>query len=380
MTTAEIVQGTLDAEALKFLATCQGPCITMLAPGHQPGAQARTRRALLRNLVHRAGELLTGSKLASRSAELLTPLEELAQEPEMEAGGPPLAIFRAPRTLARYAAHVQQAEKVVLASHCLLTPFIASAATAGEFLILGLGKKHLRLFRSFNRQCQELTLPANVPASVQDATQTDKPDHNLSNRSSAGASVGAMGGVRFGTTADREAAGDYLHHFFNIVDRGLADIVGKKPLLLAGVHEEIAEYRRVAKHGNILPLELDGSVEHLTTDQVETRAAEAMLAYHHQAAEQVLAEFREMTDRERVSSEIRPILRAAAQGRAHRLCIREGSEMLGQMESSLDCAHLAKEDLLNAAVVETLRTGGEVFALPADKMPESDPVAAILRY
>jgi hypothetical protein len=39
-----------------------------------------------------------------------------------------------------------------------------------------------------------------------------------------------------------------------------------------------------------------------------------------------------------------------------------------------------REDLINAAVVETLRTGGEVFVLPQDKMPVTNPVAAILRY
>ena len=39
---------------------------------------------------------------------------------------------------------------------------------------------------------------------------------------------------------------------------------------------------------------------------------------------------------------------------------------------------LEGEDLVNAAVVETLKAGGEVFVLPEEKMRE--PVAAILRY
>jgi hypothetical protein len=38
------------------------------------------------------------------------------------------------------------------------------------------------------------------------------------------------------------------------------------------------------------------------------------------------------------------------------------------------------QDLANAAVVETLRAGGEVFMVPQDKMPAADPIAAILRY
>jgi len=64
----------------------------------------------------------------------------------------------------------------------------------------------------------------------------------------------------------------------------------------------------------------------------------------------------------------------------HRLCLREGFEIHGRMVPELDSAHAATEDLVNAAVVETLRHGGEVFMLPKDQMPANHPLAAILRY
>ena len=54
----------------------------------------------------------------------------------------------------------------------------------------------------------------------------------------------------------------------------------------------------------------------------------------------------------------------------HQLCVRTGTEF----------ASRGGEDQINAAVVETLRNGGEVFMLPQDKMPVAHPVAAILRY
>ena len=39
-----------------------------------------------------------------------------------------------------------------------------------------------------------------------------------------------------------------------------------------------------------------------------------------------------------------------------------------------------EEDLLNRAAVETIRQGGQAFALPNSRMPEGVAVAAILRY
>lgn len=59
-----------------------------------------------------------------------------------------------------------------------------------------------------------------------------------------------------------------------------------------------------------------------------------------------------------------------AAGRVHQLCVRTGTEF----------ASRGGEDQINAAVVETLRNGGEVFMLPQDKIPVAHPVAAILRY
>jgi len=50
------------------------------------------------------------------------------------------------------------------------------------------------------------------------------------------------------------------------------------------------------------------------------------------------------------------------------------------MLPELDSAHAVTEDLVNAAVVETLHHGGDVFMLPKDHLPASHPAAAILRY
>jgi hypothetical protein len=50
--------------------------------------------------------------------------------------------------------------------------------------------------------------------------------------------------------------------------------------------------------------------------------------------------------------------------------VRTGSEVAGP----------SGEDLVNTAVVETLRAGGEAFMLPQDKMTAAQPLAAILRY
>src|ERR1700690_1092001 len=94
--------GILDGPAMKFLAGCQGPCITIVVPAHHPGAQEGSRKALVHALVRTAAEQMTRGKLADKAAELLAPLEEIAQESGIEAGGAGFAIFRSPEYTARY--------------------------------------------------------------------------------------------------------------------------------------------------------------------------------------------------------------------------------------------------------------------------------------
>jgi hypothetical protein len=246
--------------------------------------------------------------------------------------------------------------------------------------VLGLSRKHLRLFEYSHGECRDLELPAGVPASLEAAGGFDQPDHDLQNRSAAGFSAGAMAGVQFGTLSDREAAGEYRNHFFGLVDRGLKPILAARPLLLMGVREEIVAYRRVAKCGEILSPEISGNTDFLTLSGIAARAADAAQMHYDLLAERAFAEYREMPERRRTLDDVRQALQAAAAGRVHQLFVRAGAEVIGPMEPALDSVYADGEDLVNAAVMETLRTGGDIFVLPEEKLPATSPVAAVLRY
>ncbi len=370
MTTSTLsaTSGILDSHAMKFLAGCRGPCITITVPAHHPGAQEGSRRALVHALVRKAGEEMARSRFGGRVAELLAPLEEIAEESGASGGGAGFAIFRSPENTARYYLAGSPAERIVIGDRFYLAPFVTDAFAPHEFFVLGLSRKHLRLLRYVNGEAQEMALPARVPASLEAAGEFDRPDHDLENRSSSG--PGGMRAVRFGTLSDREAQREYLQHFFTLVDRGLKSTLNGKPLLLMGVHEELAAYRRIAKHAHILTPDFVGNIDFLSAAEVAEHAAQTVRAHCDFLAERVLAEYREMPDRGRTLSDVAEVRKAAADGRVHRLCVRTGTEFLGPHG----------EDFVNSAVVDTLRAGGEVFMLPQDKMTANEPLAAILRY
>lgn len=379
------VHRKLDASAIRLLAECKGPCVTMLIPEHHPGAQAVSRKTLVRGLIQSAARQLTEGqavegKFKAHAGDLLEPIEAIARDEETVAGGGGFAIFRSPRFLEVFDLPDWRTEKLAVASHLDLAPLAGRAFVPQDFFILGISRKRLRLFRYRSGICEEVPLPAKVPASVESAGAFDAPDHDLENRHAAGPSTGTMKGVLFGTGSGRETAVEYLYNFCGLVDQGLKETLAGGPLLLAGVHEEIAAYRRAAKYPQILESEISGNIEFSPVGEIAQHAAAAARDHYLRAGQRVLAEAREMPDRGRVMDDPHEVLRAAAAGRVHRICVREGTEIRGRMEPELDSVHAATEDLVNAAVVETLRNSGEVFMLPADLMPAAHPLVAILRY
>src|SRR5580704_11922114 len=89
------------------------------------------------------------------------------------------------------------------------------------------------------------------------------PDHVLDHRSSAGPSVGSMKGVLFGTSSDRDREDEYLSHFFKEVDKGMHTILRNDtaPLVLMGVENEVAIYRRVSTYPRLLEKAIHGSAD-----------------------------------------------------------------------------------------------------------------------
>jgi len=354
----------------------------MFIPDHHPGAQAGSRTTLVRDMVQRVAALLQQSKtLRVNAVDLLEPLAAFAETNELEAGGPGFAVFRSPQFLEIFTLPGTAADSVTVASHFALLPLLERVYTPQDLYILGLSSKHLRLWRYRHGTCENVPLPPAVPESVEAAGGFKAPDHDLENRSTAGVSTGSMKAVHFGTLSDREAAGEYLYHFMGLIDQGLKATLNGAPLLLAGVHEEVASYRRASCYPHLLETEVPGNVEFLALDAIARVAERAALEHYLKAGKKALAQFRETPDRGRtMGGDPHQVLRAAAAGRVHQLCVRDMAGMHGPMERELDTVHLANEDLINAAAVETIRHGGEVFALPPNEMPASSPVAAILRY
>ncbi len=372
----------MGQDALKAICTAPGPFVTAFLPACHPGAADLPRAERIRTILLEAGHELERRRFQGPIGQLLKPLEKLAENSTNLAGGSDSAIFVSPGIFRHLRLLAPTRERLIVASHPYITPVLAHLISQGEFYVLAITKKLLRLGRWHDGQCMEIPLPAGVPKSFEEALVFEQPDHDLQNRSSAGPSSAQVGPARFGTGSERDLVHDRLHHYFQIVDRELTGFLKGAPLVLVGIAQEMAAYRSMSEYPRLLAAR-PTSPEHLTWDELKERGQEAVLEAQRGEAEKVLAELRETTRRDHVASGIREVLEAAREGRVHRLLLANNAEHQGLLGPSfpMDSERLeGEQDLINAAAVETIRAGGEVHMLDQGELDGFGHIAAVLRY
>ena len=366
MTPAKVTvsQEWLSPENMRELVRAQGPCVTMFLPAYRPGEQAKSGATLLKSHLQEVTRQLTGMKIAeSVVAELLDPLRSLADDPAVAGGSHwGRAIFRAPELIRQFHVTKPVRAAAIVGARFEIRPVLGELHLPAEFYLLKLSQKRAQLFRCRELHAESVALPKGVPETLDEAMALEPPDHDLENRSAAGAS--ALRGVRFGTGSERETKNVHVADFYKIVDRGLHEILHGAPLVLLGVDEDAALYRHISTNRELLEKNLHPS----RNGQIhEADILSACEIIRNAAVER---EAKELAS-ERFRTDLETILPSAFEGRVGKVYLDEEAEVL---DSS------GEEDLLNMVAALTLLHGGQAFALPRDRMPAGITIAAILRF
>jgi len=380
--------GKLSAEEWKMVIGSEGPCISILQPVH-PATPRTSKPVRLKKAIESVEQILLNRLDPSLHRQLLDPLYEFeaGDRQAEDQPGSGLVIFRSPRVFQHFYVSRKLDELVMVADHFYILPLLPLLNSGKIFYILALSQKHIRLLRCTPDSTEEVPLPAWVPRTLEDATQSDQPDHMLDGRSSAGPSTGSMKGVLFTTSNDREAKDEYMLHFYKAVDDGLNELLhnDEAPVVLAGVDYELALYRRITAYRRIAPDGVHGAPDGLKGGELRRRAQDLADASFAEPLDQALKAY-ERLGPERRSADWKEAVNAAYDGRVAHLFITEGAKEFGAFDTAARTVqqhaepHPGDEDLVNAAAVETLLHGGLVDILPQDKAPIKEPLAALLRY
>jgi hypothetical protein len=372
----------VSAADLKPLATATGPCMTAVVPLPDP-IQIETQ---IKNVIRRLEQKLTEC-VADRDARsnLLAPIVDLAARAKAEGiRAHAIILFRSPDLFRYYLMHGSFKEAETVATRFQVRPLLATLAHETRFHLLALSQKNVRLLHCTQHRVERAPNTESIPRNLQEWLNNRQPDHRLVNRSIAGPSVGHMKGVVSGTNTDSEREDEYLAHFFKDIDKGVTAHLRSEtgPLVLAGVEYEVAIYRRVNSYRPTLEKALNGSPDGLLEPALHERAMEIIMSVFPEPLQKTMAEIREYAGTSRGSTDPPTVIQAAFQGRVLDLLVSNSAEFRGawnEETQSVDTGN-PKEELLNAAALETVRHGGRAFVLNESDMPLKAAAAAFFRY
>ncbi len=156
------------------------------------------------------------------------------------------------------------------------------------------------------------------------------------------------------------------------------------PLIPVGVEYELAIYKAANKYPHLIETGVHGAPDGLKGGEMHARAVEILEKHFAGAAEKALAQFERLANSHNASVNVKDIVKASYESRVAHLFLREDAEYKGTFDEAGHSVQRSEEaesdDLLNATALQTLQFGGDVFVLPANKMPNGVSAAAVFRY
>lgn len=375
-------------EFLRLAEPSEERALSIYLPVGEPGGRAAARR--LRQILPDLHEQLQAQGVPPETTDrLLSPVRELVGDLEHRVNDHAArALFARPAWSATYRLPEPVRELVIFSRQLHLKPLIPLLTDSAAYHLLAVGKGGVRLFQGLGPTLEPLAL-AGAPASLPDLLKYDEfaPQRQLH------AGIPGTGGERGPIFHGQGDAADELKpqliRYCQEIDRALlgASREPRLPLVLCGTDYLLAIYRAVSRHPAIHEAAIVGSPDRIPPAELAARAWAIVRPAAEQVRAAALARCYALagSDRHRTADAIRTILSAAVAGQVDTVFVAGDQEQWGRYDAASgqikQHAQQRREDidLLNLAVVETIRHGGSAHMVPSSALPGHDHCAAILR-
>lgn len=360
-----------------------GHCVSIMMRTHERGRESTQNPIRFKNLISTAMERVKGKSesLFNRLKQLATLEHDFTFWQHQSAG---FALFVSDGFERGYKLSFTPDEAVYVGEHFLLRPLAGACCAGGRTRTLALSWESARLFECDGHEAHELA-SGSFPTTM-DALVTARDAEEQLQFSSQGAQSQGQG--RQGGTVMYHGHGEGedkieadRQQYLSRVGKLVEDVMrgSEQPLILLATKE-------VAGHfGSSNNLAI-ADVIHVSPDGVDDEAIKSRIVEASRPlVKKSASEFSERLNTALASgsadTDIKDIVLAAADGRVETLLLGDREPLRGSYDPSsrtVDVDGSAETDLVNVAVRESLRAGGNVFQHAPGEA--SQPVAAIYRY
>lgn len=384
----------LDRETLsQLLAKREAPCLSLYQPTHRSFPERQQDPIRFKHLVRELEDSLKQQGHGDQAKALLKPFQDLMNDPDFwNSNRDGLAVFGATDYFEVFRLQRSVPELAVANDRMHLKPLLRIAQSADRYQILAITLNSVRLFEGNRDGIDEVRLGDGVPKTLEEALGrdlTEKGQTGFPQGYSRASERGDPMQVESGGAGRQEEIDRDRERFFREVDRAILEHHSRKsrlPLILAALPEHQFHFRKLSHNDFMLPDGIESDASLLSHDELRQKSWMVMQPRYMKRLEGFINQYGVSHGQGLATDQLEQIGQATLEGRVATLLVEAERQIPGFVDKQQGKAVAVQDgsattpDLLDELTIWTLEQGGEVIAVPTERMPTESGAAAIYRY
>jgi hypothetical protein len=384
----------LDRETMsQLLAKREAPCLSLYQPTHRSFPERQQDPIRFKHLVRELEDSLKQQGRGDQAKALLKPFQDLMNDPDFwNSNRDGLAVFGAVDYFEVFRLQRSVPELAVANDRMHLKPLLRIAQSADRYQILAITLNSVRLFEGNRDGIDEVRLGDGVPETLEEALGrdlTEKGQTGFPQGYSRASERGDPMQVESGGAGRQDEIDRDRERFFREVDRAILEHHSRKlrlPLILAALPEHQFHFRKLSHNEFMLSEGIESDASLLSHDELRQRSWMVMQPRYLKRLEGFINQYGVSHGQGLATDQLEQIGQATLEGRVATLLVEAERQIPGVVDKQQGKAVAVEDDtattpdLLDELTIWTLEQGGEVIAVPTERMPTESGAAAIYRY
>lgn len=373
-----------------FLAVHEPPCISLYMPTHRVHPDNQQDPLRYRNLLKEMDTSLRMKYPTRQVRLLLEKFQELAHDESFwshRTDG--LAILSSPDTFQLFELQRTVSILLVVADSFHMKPLLRALQAADRYQILGLNRHEAKLYEGNRDSLDEVELAEAVPGTIEEALG-DELTEPYTTVASYGSGAGGPGlAMHHGHGQKKDEVEIDNDRFFRAIDRAILEYHSGPtglPLMLAALPEHHELFHRVSHNPFLLAEGINLDPQSISADRLRAEAWRVMEPQYLERLTKLGEHFEQAQSKQLGSADLTEVAQALVAGRVGTLLIEADRQIPGTVDPASGrvefgaLGHPEVDDLLDDLAELTLKMGGEVIVIPAERMPSTTGAAATYRF
>ena len=375
--------------------------VSLFMPVEPNGPAVRKNPIRLKNLVREARAELERLGAGPDEIEtMLEPMDVLEKDEEFwkhQSAG--LAILRSSDETIRLSTDQPLPEECIVDQAFHVRPLLCAVQPNTRFYLLALSRGQVRLYAGDEQGLERVESDA-IPESLDDVLGRELMQDSL--KTYAARQVGGVGqfrshsGIFHGHGHGTDDEKGELRQFLFAVQDGLMKEIGPSepgghsgqlpPLVVAGVQRTRTAFAELTRYPNLVSSGIDGDASKLPPDRLHRQAWSLVQPHLRRDELEDRRRFSASQGSPQISSDLADVLRACQEGRVEALFAAIDRPGWGQFDEDDRSVEIHDQrqpddvDLIEEAVVRSLKGRARVYGAPNGHVPGGGAVAALFRY